>query len=134
MKQIISIILILLLSSCSSKDSTPKGVLSKQEMKSVLWDVLSAQFMAQQNIRRDTTLNINAETKALAEKVFLIHKITSKDFDKSYNWYTSHPDIMKEMMDSLYNQKQREFNPPLSEDDKIEKRDRSRIIKPLIHE
>lgn len=85
-------------------------------MKSVLWDMTRAQLMAEHNARKDSIINLNAETRLLTEKVFTIHKITSKDFDRSYNWYTAHPDQMQVMLDSLYTQKQREFNPDQDEE------------------
>lgn len=111
MKRIFYIFLITTLVACSAKENAPSNVLSQSEMKSVLWDVLRVQFLAEQNVKQDSTLNVNAETRLLTEKVFTIHKISSKDFDRSYNWYTSHPDQMQELLDSLYTQKQRELNP-----------------------
>ncbi len=93
--------------SCSSKDRTPSGIIQPEAMKIILWDVMSAQFMAQEVAKGDSLISIVAETKALTQKVFKIHKITSADFDKSYDWYIKHPDVMKRIFDSLYTQKQR---------------------------
>ena len=118
--------------ACSSRENVPSNVLSESKMKSVLWDVMRVQFLAKQTAGKDSTININAETKALTEKVFTIHKITAEDFDKSYNWYTSHPDKMQVMLDSLYTQKQREFNPPDVEPQTDNKG--RRLLKPTIDE
>ena len=129
MKKIPVIFLIISLMACSSKEIAPSNVFSESKMKVVLWDVMRAQFLARHNADQDSTINLDAETTILTEKVFEIHKITSKDFDRSYNWYTAHPDKMQVMLDSLYTQKQREFNPETGEAKKDKK-----ILKPSIQE
>ena len=77
-------------------------------MSGILWDVMSAQNLAVTINRQDTSINTIAETKALTQKVFEIHKITAADFNKSYNWYIKHPEALKLIFDSIYSQKQRE--------------------------
>lgn len=79
-------------------------------MKSVLWDVIRAQFLADEIVKKDSLASVSAETKVLTQKVFQIHKIAASDFDKSYNWYVKHPETMKLIFDSLYTQKQRNKN------------------------
>ncbi len=96
--------------SCSSKDKAPSTIIQPKDMKSILWDVMSAQNLATALQMKDSSINAIAETKALTQKVFEIHKITPADFDKSYNWYVKHPEAMKLIFDSLYTQKQRENN------------------------
>lgn len=96
--------------ACVSKDKVPSSVMQPEKMKSVLWDVMRAQFMAIEMVKKDSLSNKTAETKALTQKVFKIHKITEADFDKSYNWYVKHPDVMRVIFDSLYTQKQRDRN------------------------
>ena len=96
--------------SCSSEDKAPSGVIQPETMKNVLWDIMSAQFMAQEISRKDSPVNTMAQTKALTQKVFEIHKITATDFNKSYDWYIKHPETMKRIFDSLYTQKQRDHS------------------------
>ena len=96
--------------SCSSEDKAPSGIIQPETMKNVLWDVMSAQFMAQGISRKDSPVNTMAQTKALTQKVFEIHKITAADFNKSYDWYIKHPETMKRIFDSLYTQKQRDHS------------------------
>ncbi len=96
-----------LLISCSSKNKAPSSIIQPEEMKSVLWDVMRAQNLAISVSRSDSTTNTIAETKALTQRIFEIHKINAEDFNRSYNWYLRHPELMKVMFDSLYNQKQR---------------------------
>ncbi len=79
-------------------------------MKSILWDVMSAQNLATALQRQDSSVNTVAETNALTQKIFEIHKINAADFSKSYTWYIKHPEAMKLIFDSLYIQKERENN------------------------
>lgn len=101
------LIVLVSLISCSSRNKAPSSIIQPEQMKSVLWDVMRAQNLAISVSRSDTTTNTIAETKALTQKVFEIHKISAEDFNKSYNWYLRHPELMKVMFDSLYDQKQR---------------------------
>lgn len=116
MKRIFLLLISASLVACSSKENVPSNVLSDSKMKVVLWDIMRAQFLAQHKAGQDSTINLDAETRTLTEKVFEIHKINSRDFDRSYNWYTAHPDRLQVMLDSLYTQKQREFNPETEEE------------------
>ncbi|MDQ6761336.1 MAG: DUF4296 domain-containing protein [Bacteroidota bacterium] len=81
-------------------------------MSKIMWDILQAQALATEIARRDSTINIVAETKVLTQKALDIQETTPGEFNKSYNWYSKHPDIMQIIFDSLYNQKQRpdDFN------------------------
>lgn len=94
--------------SCADKNKVPAEIISQEKMQGILWDVVRAQILSLEMAHRDTSLNEIAETKALTKKVFDIHKITAVDFDKSYNWYASHPELMKNLFDSLSSQKQLE--------------------------
>ncbi|MDQ6845165.1 MAG: DUF4296 domain-containing protein [Bacteroidota bacterium] len=94
--------------SCSGKNDTPQGIIKPKEMSGIMWDVLRAQNFAAEIARKDSSINVAAQTKVLTQKVFEIHKINASLFDKSYNWYTSHPDMLETIFDSLYTQKERE--------------------------
>lgn len=112
-KIIIYFIFSILLSACYSSDELPSDIIKPDEMKNILWDVMSAQTLASELSRTDSSVNQAAETKALSQKVFNIHHTDSATFNKSYNWYVKHPDILKRIFDSLYAQKQRESVPEL---------------------
>lgn len=103
----------ILLSACYSSDKPPSNVIKPDEMKNILWDVISAQVLASQLSLKDSSINQAAETKALSHEIFNIHHTDSATFSNSYNWYIKHPDILKRIFDSLYAQKQRESVPKL---------------------
>lgn len=112
-----------ILFSCLGKNKVPAGIIKPTEMQNILWDVIRAQALSAEIARKDSTVNEVAETKALSQKVFEIHNIKSADFDRSYTWYTNHPNMMLTIFDSLNNQIQRqnvikikEMNKPLKKD------------------
>ena len=84
-------------------------------MKSILWDVMRAQTLAQETSLKDTLIDVAIETKLLSQKIFKIHKTDSTHFMESYNWYVKHPDALKLIFDSLYAQKQRESDIEIEE-------------------
>jgi hypothetical protein len=116
MKRFFLSLFTIIFAGCSAPDQTPSGIISAEEMKPLIWDVMKAQNLAQQMAKRDSTLNDSIETVRLTEKVFNIYKINKEEFRKSYDWYIKHPTVLKEIVDSLYFQKQRnnsEFQSPV---------------------
>lgn len=108
-KQGITILICGLLASCIQRNKIPGDIIPQTKMQSVLWDVIRAQTLSSELVLKDSTLNEIAETKELTSKVFQIHKIDSVSFYKSYNWYLSHPEVLKIVFDSMYNKNQREI-------------------------
>jgi hypothetical protein len=71
-------------------------------MQDVMWDIVRAEeFLNGYVIYRDTSIDKIAEAKKWYDKIYQLHKITKKDFDKSYAYYNGHPDLMKQILDSL---------------------------------
>jgi hypothetical protein len=91
--------IVLGLISCTDKDKIPKGVLPKDKMESVLWDMLEAERYRTTFIK--DSAKIKTETFKLYAEVFAIHQITKDQFIKSYKFYMSRPDIARDMFDSL---------------------------------
>ena len=92
-------VIVLGLISCTDKDKIPKGVLPKDKMESVLWDMLEAERYRTTFIKDSSKMK--TETFKLYAEVFAIHKITKDQFIKSYKFYMSRPDIARDMFDSL---------------------------------
>ncbi|HVM88209.1 MAG TPA: DUF4296 domain-containing protein [Puia sp.] len=89
------------LSACVHKDSLPKGIISKNEMQKILWDMIQADQFSKQFLSKDSTKNINLETMKLYDEVFQVYHISKDDFKKSYQFYISRPDIFKVVLDSI---------------------------------
>lgn len=108
MKHIFFFILCFVVFSCRDKNRVPPEIIGQKEMQSVLWDVIRAQILSLEMAHKDSSINEIAHTKTLTKRVFEIHKITAAEFEKSYNWYTNHPDLMRIIFDSLSVRKQKE--------------------------
>jgi uncharacterized protein DUF4296 len=98
----------MMLFSCGKSNNPPSSLIQPKEMKNILWDVMRAETLATQMAQKDSTVDVAIETKTLSQKVFNIHKTDSASFNKSYNWYVKHPDVLKIIFDSLYIQKERD--------------------------
>ena len=70
-------------------------------MQEVLWDMLQADGVATEMVKKDSSLKLAAENIKLYRKVFLAHKISKAQFEVSYSFYQQHPDLMKVLLDSM---------------------------------
>jgi len=103
MNRLLLVCLIVIVSfgiGCTDKDKIPKGVLPKEKMEKVLWDMIQAERFRETFIR-DSSKDLKAETFKLYAQVFEVHKVSKDEFIKSYKFYMSRPDIAREMFDSL---------------------------------
>jgi len=97
---IISAAMLCMLVSCASDDDIPSSVISLEQMKFIMYDVLRAQELATLTNATDTT-QAKLKGAELLQQVFTIHKITREDFYKSFSFYESHPDQNKILFDSI---------------------------------
>ena len=95
------LILVSMLSYCSSKDKIPQGVVSQQQMQEVLWDMLKADALTQELVMKDSNLKAKSKNIELYYKVFAANKITRSIFNKSYAFYERNPDLMRNLLDSM---------------------------------
>jgi hypothetical protein len=86
---------------CSNKDEAPAGILPKEKMEAVLWDILQAERFTTTFVAKDSSKNIKAENFKLYGQVFSIHNVSKDEFIKSYKFYMGRPDIARVMFDSL---------------------------------
>jgi hypothetical protein len=77
------------------------GILSVNNMKLVMWDMIQVDEFAPTYIAKDTTRDLKMETSRLYQKVFAVHKIDSATFFKSFEYYKQHPLDYKILLDSL---------------------------------
>ena len=117
MKNLIFFMVGFILFSCSGRNKIPAEIIQQKEMQNILWDVIRAQALSGEMARRDSSINEIAETQLLTRKVFEIHNITPSAFDLSYAWYTSHPEMMRIIFDSMNSQNQRQNDLKLKRED-----------------
>jgi len=96
------VISLLILAGCSSDSDVPKGIIGKDDMGKILWDLMQAdQFSLQYMIKDSAKINVKKETIKLYQEVFQVHHVSKDEFQKSFQFYIAHPEITKVMFDSL---------------------------------
>ena len=116
MRIFLPVLSLLLAINCGKKDSVPKGVLSKDKMEDVLWDMIQAdEFLKDYVFKYDSTRIDTVESSVgLYERVLALNKTTRQEFDSSFNYYRRHPLLMKTILDSIQSKHQSELPPPTS--------------------
>jgi hypothetical protein len=93
---------LLIVIGCGNKDRIPSGIIPKDSMQHILWDMIQADQYAKQFLVKDSAKkNIRLERIKLYQEVFLIHHITKDQFQKSYQFYITRPDLTKIIFDSM---------------------------------
>jgi len=88
-----------ILFSCSKKKvETPPGVLSRQQMVPILADVHIAQAATG---TYNTADSVRYSMNEFLPFILKIHHTTKAQYDSSISYYTSHPDMMEEIYDSV---------------------------------
>ena len=94
--------LFLNISGCTDTNKTPRGIIPRDKMEKVLWDMILADRYSAQFLARDSAkLDVKAETFKLYEQVFQLHHVSHEQFIKSFKYYLNRPDITRSMFDSL---------------------------------
>jgi len=95
--------IILLFFSCTTKDKElPEGILTKEEMIPVLIDIQIAE--ANINIKKLKEDSIYQYAADYYDYIFEIHHISKEEFQKSYDYYLAHMNLMDEMYESVLNE------------------------------
>jgi hypothetical protein len=79
----------------------PDDIIPPEKIQPIIFDLLRADEYVNNFLLGDTLLKREKEAVKLYEQVFLIHKVSSVDFYKSYKYYQAHPDKNKVLLDSL---------------------------------
>ena len=102
MRSFLILTIFFLIQACANKDKLPQGVLPKQQMREIMWDMIRAgEFLQSYVLPKDSTIDKTAEHQKWYNKIYEIHKTNKADFEKSYAYYKAHPMLMKDMLDTL---------------------------------
>lgn len=87
---------------CRNADKIPNDLLPEKKMQAVLWDIMRAdQFLSDYVLNKDTSLNKITERLKYYQQIFTIHKISKEKFQKSFSFYSTRPELLKAIMDSI---------------------------------
>jgi len=95
------IVLMLAGIGCSDKNSVPSGILAREDMQNVLWDMIQADQYSTYLAKDSGRINVKLENMRLYDQVFQLHHVTREKFTKSYKYYMAHPELTQTLMDSL---------------------------------
>ncbi len=96
-----------LLAACKKKDKIPGNVLPQKKMQAVLQDMMRAdQFLTDFVFSKDTSLDKKTESVKIYRQVFATHQVSKEEFQQSFTFYRSHPELLKAIMDSIGANKQ----------------------------
>jgi hypothetical protein len=101
MRRVIILMTVLIFVSCNKKNHIPSSVIKPAQMQNILWDMIRADILAQEIIKKDSSQNLKSASLAIAEKVFAIHKTDQAKFKKSIDFYEKHPALLKAIFDSI---------------------------------
>ena len=103
MKQsLLYITMIFALLACSKKKKLPEDIIAQPKMQAIVWDLLRAgEFLNGYVLFRDTNVKAAEVSEKWFDKVYAIHQVTREQFNKSYEYYRTHPPVMRELLDSL---------------------------------
>ena len=92
-----------LITSCSSRETAPSGVLPKRKMEAVIYDMMLAdrysnQFMINDSLKKDS---LKLESMKLFNQVLVFHGVKKNDFYKSFDYYMNRPEEIRVIFDSL---------------------------------
>lgn len=84
-----------------SDNPVPKGILTADKMEKVAYDLLRVDEYVTTYVAKDTTADIKMKRSIFYEQVFNLNKTSRKEFFTSFKYYQRHPDLQKELFDSL---------------------------------
>ena len=92
---------VVFLFSCN-KNKLPSGILPQEKMQAVMWDMMRAdQFLTDYVFSKDSSVNHDTASIRLYQQVLSIHKLSKEEFKRSFDYYNSHPLLLREVMDSI---------------------------------
>ena len=87
--------------ACGGDKPGKNGVLQVNKMKLVMWDIMQVDEYANSFLVKDSSINIPVASGKMYQKVFGLHKVSEKEFYTSFNFYRSHPNYFKILIDSI---------------------------------
>lgn len=102
--RIVFVFFLLGLMACGQAGKVPEGILQKEEMRDVLLDMTMADAYSSNNEDPRTPLPDSVHRyrqKLYYRQILDLHHLTREQFQKSYDWYESRPDRLKEVYDMM---------------------------------
>ena len=127
MRVIYFILIVFFIAGCTQKNKIPRGILSQEKMRFIMWDMIRADEYANNFLVKNASIDINSEKASLYEQIFKLHSTKADIFKKSLTFYQAKPNLLKVIIDSLRSEErkalQEQYKPnPITTDSLILKK------------
>lgn len=95
------VLLVVILAGCSS-GPVPRGVLPPDRMQKIVYDLIRIDEFMNNFVIKDSAIDAKKKRSSLYDEVFKVNNTNRKEFYSSYKYYQEHPDVQKEVFDSLH--------------------------------
>ena len=99
MKLLISLLLVLIMAAGCNRSSP--AIMPVNKMTRVMWDMIKVDEFTTGFLAKDSSKNLKLERMKLYKQVFLLYRVSEKDYFASFKYYTARPDLFKRVVDSL---------------------------------
>ncbi len=93
--------LICLLAACTNSNTEPAGIIPRAQMETILWQLMLSDEYINTQLAKDSLKKAPVEKMKIYQEVFDLNKTSLGMFKTSYQYYMAHPDVAKEMFDSI---------------------------------
>jgi hypothetical protein len=94
-----------------------KGILPREKMELLMWDLTVADEYATLKSEKDSTIKQKDERIRIYSEIFQLHQTNKKQVTESLRYYMGHPEIFKVMNDSISARAQRNRYQPVTPKD-----------------
>jgi Domain of unknown function (DUF4296) len=101
MRNLIIAVVALGICGCNDPKKVPGGILKPEAMQAVLWDMMKADVYTTDYLVSDSQKNATLENAKLQQQIFLIHNTTRETYQKSFDYYQQHPELMRPVLDTI---------------------------------
>lgn len=92
---------VLLLAACGSRDRVPADIIPTRTMETIVWQLMQSDEYVNTLLVKDSAKKSSTERMLRYQEIFELNKTSMAEFKKSYQFYMAHPDITKQMFDSI---------------------------------
>jgi hypothetical protein len=99
-KKIFFLLIIILLTQCSSSPSIPKGIIETETMAQILADI----HLTESKLSKVSFQSYDSSKVAFRElerRIFEKYKVDSLTYKKSYDFYANHPEYMVQVYEKV---------------------------------
>jgi uncharacterized protein YktB (UPF0637 family) len=106
MHKFLSIFLVVFFFACSN--TSQRNTISKGKMEILLWEQMKLDAYLREFVAIDSTKNLSQINFNLQQNIFKKYEVSNDEFYRSYNYYLTHDDEFKNMIDNIVDKKTKE--------------------------